>query len=91
MAPVPQTDAGGRVENTKAIGRTMVKELGKMPPSLRKKEDPRREKRLRVASLNGWHRAGGSDCLTKTQQRAKPQGAVYAVTPAQCWKVTRIG
>ena len=30
--PVPQTDSGGRVENTKAIGRTMVKELGKMPP-----------------------------------------------------------
>ena len=30
--PVPQTDTGGQVENTKAIGRTMVKELGKMPP-----------------------------------------------------------
>ena len=30
--PVPQTDAGGRVENTKAIGRTVVKELGKIPP-----------------------------------------------------------
>ncbi len=30
--PVPQTDSGGQVENTKAIGRTVVKELGKMPP-----------------------------------------------------------
>ena len=30
--PVPQTDSGGQVENTKAIERTMVKELGKMPP-----------------------------------------------------------
>ena len=30
--PVPQTDTGGRVENTKAIGRTMVKELGKLHP-----------------------------------------------------------
>jgi hypothetical protein len=30
--PVPQTDTGGQVENTKAIGRTMVKELGKIPP-----------------------------------------------------------
>ena len=29
---VPQTDAGRRVENTKAIGRTLVKELGKMTP-----------------------------------------------------------
>ena len=30
--PVPQSDTGRRVENTKAIGRTLVKELGKMAP-----------------------------------------------------------
>ena len=30
--PVPQTDTGGRVENTKARGKTLVKELGKMAP-----------------------------------------------------------
>ena len=30
--PVPQTDTGDQVENTKAIERIMVKELGKMPP-----------------------------------------------------------
>ena len=30
--PVPQTDAGGQVENTKAIEITLVKELGKLPP-----------------------------------------------------------
>jgi hypothetical protein len=30
--PVPQTNSGGQVENTKAIERTVVKELGKMPP-----------------------------------------------------------
>jgi hypothetical protein len=29
---VPQTDTGGRVENTKALERTRVKELGKMVP-----------------------------------------------------------
>ena len=29
---VPQTNSGGRVENTKAIGRTLVKELGKIDP-----------------------------------------------------------
>jgi hypothetical protein len=29
---VPQTDTGRRVENTKAIGRTLVKELGKIAP-----------------------------------------------------------
>jgi hypothetical protein len=30
--PVPQTDTGGREENSKARGRTLVKELGKMTP-----------------------------------------------------------
>ena len=31
-ATVPQTDTGGRVENTKALERTRVKELGKLAP-----------------------------------------------------------
>ncbi len=30
--PVPQTDTGRRVENTKANERTFVKELGKLTP-----------------------------------------------------------
>ncbi len=30
--PVPQTNSGGRVENTKAIEITVVKELGKIHP-----------------------------------------------------------
>jgi hypothetical protein len=34
---VPQTDTGGLVEQTKADERTLVKELGKMIPYLRKK------------------------------------------------------
>tara|TARA_R110002096_G_scaffold89580_2_gene203667 strand:- start:59 stop:310 length:252 start_codon:yes stop_codon:yes gene_type:complete len=34
---VPQTDTGGQVEHTKALERTMLKELGKMLPYLRKK------------------------------------------------------
>ena len=29
---VPQTDTGGQVEYTKALERTMLKELGKLPP-----------------------------------------------------------
>ena len=29
---VPQTDSGGQVENTKALERTLVKELGKLIP-----------------------------------------------------------
>ena len=32
MAAVPETDTGGRVEHTKALERTRVKELGKMIP-----------------------------------------------------------
>ena len=31
-APVPETDTGREVENTKTRGRTFVKELGKMSP-----------------------------------------------------------
>ena len=29
---VPQTDSGGREENSKALERTLVKELGKLTP-----------------------------------------------------------
>ena len=29
--PVPETDTGGQVEYTKALERTMLKELGKLP------------------------------------------------------------
>ena len=29
---VPQTDTGGQVEHTEALERTMLKELGKIPP-----------------------------------------------------------
>ena len=36
-----KTDTGRRVEHTKAIGRTMVKELGILTPYLREKECPR--------------------------------------------------
>ena len=32
ILPVPQTDTGSRVENTKVSERTLVKELGKMTP-----------------------------------------------------------
>ncbi len=35
---VPETDTGGLVEYTKALERRVLKELGKLPPYLRKKE-----------------------------------------------------
>ena len=31
LSTVPQTDTGGLVENTKALERSMLKELGKLP------------------------------------------------------------
>src|SRR5699024_525718 len=37
QVPVPQTDTGRRGENPKVSGTTLVKELGKMTPSLREK------------------------------------------------------
>ena len=38
VRPVPETDTGGQVEYTKALERSVLKELGKLPPYLRKKE-----------------------------------------------------
>ena len=32
LVTVPETDTGGQVENTKALERTLVKELGKIVP-----------------------------------------------------------
>jgi hypothetical protein len=32
LQTVPETDSGGQVEHTKALERTMLKELGKLPP-----------------------------------------------------------
>src|SRR5919197_5004685 len=36
-------------------------------------------------------RPGPSDCLLKTQVRAKSQDDVYGLTPARCWNVTGRG
>ena len=38
LKTVPETDTGGQVEYTKALERRVLKELGKLPPYLRKKE-----------------------------------------------------
>ena len=46
--PVPITDTGGHVEHTKVSELTIVKELGKFAPYVRKKGRPGRVKRLRV-------------------------------------------
>ena len=50
---VPQTDTGGLVEHTKALERTMLKELGKIPSYLRKKRDPSLGNQWRVAQTWG--------------------------------------
>ena len=51
---VPQTDTGGQVEHTEALERTMLKELGKLPPLLREKGDLHEGNLLEVAQTRGW-------------------------------------
>ena len=53
VRPVPETDTGGQVEHTKALERSILKELGKLPPYLRKKEAPYRRKSLWGAQARG--------------------------------------
>ena len=42
---------------------------------------------VRPGQRGGSQRPGPSDCLLKTQVRAKLKDDVYGLTPAQCWKV----
>ena len=42
-------------------------------------------------SLPGSQKQGPSDCLSKTQVRAKSQDDVYGLTPAQCRTVKGTG
>ena len=51
---VPETDTGGLVENTKAIERTVLKELGKLTPYLWKKGYLSRGNPRGVALTRGW-------------------------------------
>ncbi len=46
-------NTGGQVEYTKALERRVLKELGKLPPYLRKKEAPYRRKSLWGAQARG--------------------------------------
>ena len=50
---VPETDTGGQVEYTKALERSVLKELGKLPPYLRKKEAPTVRKHYGGAQARG--------------------------------------
>jgi hypothetical protein len=70
-ATVPQTDTGRWVEDTKAIERTLVKELGKLTPYLRKKGYLLVCGGMPVRRTGGWHKPGPSDCLPKTQVSAE--------------------
>src|ERR1700757_4452656 len=51
---VPETDTGGLVEHTKALERTMLKELGNLPPKLRDKEALCSGNRAEGAQTRGW-------------------------------------
>lgn len=70
LTTVPQTDTGGQVEYTKALGRTVLKELGKMLRNFG------RRRPCLWATIGRGHKPGGGDCLLKTQGSAKPQGDV---------------
>ena len=50
---VPETDTGGQVEYTKAFERSILKELGKLPPYLRKKEALTLRKQYEGAQARG--------------------------------------
>ena len=67
---VPQTDTGGLVEYTKAIGRKRFKELGKTA-GRNLWEMP-----CQVPSGTWPQLKTLTDCLTKTQVSAKPKGNV---------------
>ena len=54
LLTVPQTNTGGQVENTKALERTMLKELGKIPPKLREKEARSEGNFWSGAQNRGW-------------------------------------
>src|ERR687886_1370984 len=68
--PVPQTDTGGQVENTEATGELWLRNSANCPRNLGRRGAGD------VKPLCGWsvvwpQRAGGSDCLLKTQVHAK--------------------
>ena len=60
-----KTDTGRQGENPKVREKTLVKELGKMHPKLRDKDDQK-----------WWHKRGPSDCLAQTQVPAKSKDEV---------------
>ncbi len=70
----------------------MVKELGKIPPvTSGEGGTPLLSWHELPAAVGGSQKPVRSDCLLKTQVRAKSQDDVYGLTPARCWKVKRTG
>ena len=67
---VPQTDTGRREEDSKALERTLVKELGKLTPYVRKKGCLGA---CRFRCVFRPQESGRSDCLLKTQVSAKSE------------------
>ncbi len=52
---------------------------------------PRNFGRRGARPKDGPQGKGPSNCLAKTQAYAKPEGEVYGLTPARCWKVNGSG
>ena len=68
--PVPQTNSGGQVENTEATGELWLRNSANCPRNLGRR-GAGRVKPLAGGAWYGRREQGGSDCLLKTQVRAK--------------------
>ena len=69
VRPVPETDTGGQVENTKATGELWLRNSAKCPRNFGRRGTTAGDRLV----LSWWwsQRIEGSDCLLKTQVRAK--------------------
>ena len=65
------------VSNLRPAGEALLRNSAKMPRNFGR----------RGAGACRPQRNGPSNCLAKTQVYAKPEGDVYGLTPARCWKV----
>src|SRR3982750_563892 len=68
--PVPETDTGGQVENTEATGELWLRNSANCPRNFGRRGASAGEGTC-CRSWWGSQRAGGSDCLLKTQVHAK--------------------
>ena len=77
--PYRRPTQAGRERIPRPAGEALLRNSAKWPRNFGR----------RGAPVRGPQRKGPGNCLAKTQVYAKPQGEVYGLTPARCWKVKR--